>query len=108
MEAKAFSFSVKANVSEFRLEERRKGFCGFIFLGLQYFGRLLFTVEEALKELVKKDFVTSYYGDVKALMLRGGGNKAGRYLEVAAYAKGDCKVVIWLLERWGWSWVMGE
>jgi len=59
MEAKAFSFSMKANVFEFRLEERRKDFCGFIFLGLQYFGWLLSIVEEALKEPVKKGFVTS-------------------------------------------------
>jgi hypothetical protein len=44
-------------------------------------------------------------------MLRGSGNKAGRYLEVAAYAEGGCKGVIWLLEGregWGWSRVMGE
>jgi hypothetical protein len=33
-EAKGFSFSAKADASELRLEERRKGICGFIFLGL--------------------------------------------------------------------------
>jgi hypothetical protein len=60
----------------------------FFFLGLQYSGWLLSTVEEALKEPVKKDFVTSYREDVKALMIRGGGNKAGRYLEVVAYVEG--------------------
>jgi hypothetical protein len=85
---KAFSFSVKADVSEIRLEERRKGFCGFIFLGLQCSIWLLATIKEALKEPVKKDFVTSYREDVKALMIRGGGNKAGRYLEVVAYVEG--------------------
>jgi hypothetical protein len=34
VEAKAFYFSVKANVFEIRLEERRKGFSSFIFLDL--------------------------------------------------------------------------
>jgi hypothetical protein len=34
VEVKAFYFSVKADVSEIRLEERSKGFSGFIFLGL--------------------------------------------------------------------------
>jgi hypothetical protein len=110
-EAKAFYFSVKVDVSEIRLEERRKGFAGFIFLGLQCSAWLLVTVEEALKEPVKKDFVKSYRKDVKALMVREGGNKAGRNLEVAAFAEGGCKGVIWLpkgREGWGWSWVVGE
>jgi hypothetical protein len=82
---------VKADVSEIPLEERRKGFCGFIFLGLQCSAWLLATVEEALNEPVKKDFVTSYREDVKAFMVRGGGNKASRYLEVATYAEGGRK-----------------
>lgn len=56
------------------------------------------TVEEALKESVKKDFVKSYREDEKALMVSGGGNKAGRYFEVAVYAEGGHKWVIWLLE----------
>jgi hypothetical protein len=37
---------------------------------------LMAIVEEELKALVK-DFVTSFREDVKALMVRGGGNKAG-------------------------------
>jgi len=53
VEAKALYFSVKADVSEIRLEERRKGFSGFIFLGLQCSVWLLAIVEVALKELVK-------------------------------------------------------
>jgi hypothetical protein len=100
VEAKAFYFSVKADASKIRLEERRKGFSGFIFLGLQCSAWLLATVEEALKEPVKKDFVKSYREDVKALMVRGGGggNKVGRYLEVAVFAEGGCKGVIWPLK----------
>jgi len=108
VETKAFYFSMKADVSEIHLEERRKGFCGFTFLGLQC---STWSVEEALKEPVKKDFVMSYREDVKAWMVRGGGNKAGHYLEVATYAECGCKGVIWLLkgrEGWGWFRLVGE
>lgn len=72
----------------------RKGFSGFIFLGLQCSAWLMATIEEALKESVKKDFVKSYHEDVKALMVRGGGNKAVRYLKVAVFAEGGRKGVI--------------
>jgi hypothetical protein len=82
VEAKNFS-SAKADVSDLRLEERRKGFCGDLFLGFQCFEWLLAMVEEAFKAPVKKDFVSSYCEDAKAMMVRGGGNRAGRYLEVA-------------------------
>jgi hypothetical protein len=69
------------------------------------------TVEEALKAPVKKDFVSSYCKDPKALMVRWGGNKASRYLEVANYAKGGRKGINWIPEGrkgWRWSRVMGE
>jgi len=68
VEAKGFSFSVKALASELRLEERRKGFCGFIFLGLQGSAWLMATVEEALKAPVK-DFIKYFWEDVKTLMV---------------------------------------
>jgi hypothetical protein len=58
----------------------------------------LTTVEEALKESVKKDFVKSYREDEKAFMVSGGGNKAGCYFEAAVYAEDGHKGVIWLLE----------
>jgi hypothetical protein len=110
VEAKGFSFSAKAEVFELRLEERRKGFCGFIFLGLQGSAWLMAIVEEALKAPVK-DFIKYFWEDVKTLMVWGGGNKADHYLEVVAYAEGGRKWPIWLLEGragWGWSRVMGE
>jgi hypothetical protein len=109
VEAKAFYFSVKADASEIHLEDKGKGFSGFIFLGLQCSAWLLATVEEALKEPVKNDFVKSFREDVKALMVCGGGNKAARYLEVAIFVEGGCKGVIWLpegREGWGWSRVV--
>jgi hypothetical protein len=91
VEAKGFSFSEKAEAAELHLEERRKGFCGFIFLGLQGAAWLMATIEEALTAPVKKDFVKYFQEDVKALIVRGGGNKAGRYLKVVAYAEGGRK-----------------
>jgi hypothetical protein len=59
VEAKRFSFSAKAEVLELRLEERRKGFYGFIFLGLQGSTWLLASIEEALK-VSAKEFVKYY------------------------------------------------
>lgn len=53
-------------------------------------------VGEALKAPMKKDFVTSFREDMKALMIHEGGNKASRYLEVATYAEGGRKGAIWL------------
>jgi hypothetical protein len=90
VEAKHFSFSAKAEVSELRLKERRKGFYGFIFLGLQGLAWLLASVEEALK-VSAKEFVKYFREDVKVLMVRGGENKFGRYLEVEVSAEGGRK-----------------
>jgi len=48
---------------------------------------------------------------VKVLMVRGGENKSGRYLEVEVFAKGGRKGAIWLpegREDWGWARVAGE
>ncbi len=52
------------------------------------------TVEEVQKSLGKEDFIKSYREDEKLLMVHGGGNKAGRYLEVAIYAKSGRKGII--------------
>jgi uridylate kinase len=58
----------------------------------------------ALKKPVEKDFVKSYRKDVKVLMVHGGGNKAGRYIDVAAFSEGGHKGVIWHPEgREGWG-----
>jgi len=68
-------------------------------------------VEEALKAPVKEDFVKYFRKDEKALMVRGGGNKAGRFLEVVAYDEGGQKGAKWLpkgRDDWGWSRVVGE
>jgi hypothetical protein len=109
VEAKRFSFSAKAEVPELRLEERRKGFYGFIVLGLQGSAWLLASVEEALK-ISAKEFVKYFREDVKVLMVRGGENKSSRYLEVEVFAEGGRKGAIGLPEGhegWGWARVAG-
>jgi hypothetical protein len=104
VEAKVFSFSVKIDEFEFRLKERRKEFIGNIFLGIYCSVWFKDTVEEAVKDLGIEDFVKSFRKDVKVLMVRGGGNKLGRYLEVGAFAEGGHKGVIWLPEGCqGWG-----
>jgi len=95
---KAFSFSMKVDESELRFEERRKGFVGNIFLGIHCSIWSKDTVEEAMKDPGKKYFVKSFREDAKVLMVRGGGNKVGRYLEVGAFAEEGHKAVIWLPE----------
>jgi hypothetical protein len=110
VEAKRFSFSVKSEGSVLRLEDRRKGFCGVIFLGLQGSAWLLATVEEA-SEASSKDFVKYLREDVKVLMARGGENKSGRFLEVTVFAEGGRKGAIWLpkgRKGGGWARVAGE
>jgi hypothetical protein len=68
VEAKRFSYSAKSEVLDLCLEERRKWFCGFIFLGFQASFWLLTTIEEALK-VSAKDFVKYFWEDVKVLMV---------------------------------------
>jgi hypothetical protein len=91
--SQTFSFSTKAEVPELRLEERRKGFYGFIVLGLQGSAWLLAFVEEALKVLAK-EFFKYFREDVKVLMVQGGENKSGHYLEVEGFAEGGRKGAI--------------
>jgi hypothetical protein len=97
VEAKRFSFSAKSEAANLRLEERRKGFCRFLFLGFQASAWLLATIEEALNASVR-DLVKYFREDVKVLMVRGGENKSGRYLEVVVFAEGGRKGAIWLPE----------
>jgi hypothetical protein len=109
VEAKRFSFLAKAEVPELRLEERRKGFYGFIVLGLQGSTWLLASLEEALK-VSAKEFVKYFREDVNVLIVRGGENKSGHYLEVEVFAEGGRKGAIWLpegREGWGWARVAG-
>jgi hypothetical protein len=104
IEAKSFRFSSKEGSSLFRLEERRKKFVGFILVSNQGSSWLIDTVEAASQ--TKEDIAKSFREGDKALMVHGGANKAGRFLEVAVYAEGGRKGVVWLPEgRDGRGWV---
>jgi hypothetical protein len=98
-----FCFSTKDGFSDFRLEERRKNFVGFIFASSLCASWLAKTVEAACQ--VKEDVANSYREGDKVLMVHGGANKAGRFLEVSEYAEGGRKGVLWLPEgRFGRGW----
>jgi hypothetical protein len=92
IEAKSFCFSSKEGFSYLRLEERRKNFVGFIFASSPCAAWLMDMVEAVTQ--VKEDITKSYREGDKVLMVHGGSNKAGRYLEVSIYAEGGCKGVL--------------
>jgi hypothetical protein len=96
IEAKSFCFSSKDGSSLFRSEERRKNFVGYIFVSTQGSSWLVDTVDAACQ--VKEDIAKSFREEDKALMVHGGANKAGRFLEVAMYAEGGRKGGLWLPE----------
>ena len=47
---------------------------------------------------VKEDIAKSFHEGDKVLMVHGGANKAGRFLEVAVFEEGGRKGGLWLLE----------
>jgi hypothetical protein len=49
VEAQKFFFLVREDKAEFRLEERRKDFVGYVLLGVQCSVWLVDTVEEVMK-----------------------------------------------------------
>jgi hypothetical protein len=103
IEAKSFRFSTKDGSSLFWLEERRKKFVGYIFVSPQCSSWLIDTVEAAC--MVKENIAKSFREGDKALMVHGGDNKAGRFLEVAVFAEGGRKGGLWLPEgRDGRGW----
>jgi hypothetical protein len=103
IEAKSFCFSIKEGFSDLRLEERRKKFVGFIFTSSPCAAWLRDIVEAATQ--VKEDISKSHREGDKVLMVHGGSNKAGRYLEVSFYTEGGRKGVLWILEgRFGRGW----
>ena len=105
IEAKSFCLSAKEGCPDLHLEEKRKGFVGVIFVSQPCASWLVDMVEEASQSQVKVDIAKSYREGDKALMVHGGVNKAGSFLEVAVFAEGDCKGIIWLLEgRGGRGW----
>jgi hypothetical protein len=87
------------------LEEKRKGFGGFILLGIKCSGWLADTVEEVMEAQLKEGFTRMHQDEVRVLKVRLGSNKAGCFLELAVFVEGGRKGVIWIPEgRGGWGW----
>jgi hypothetical protein len=111
VEAKSFSFSALAVKTELRLEERRKGFVGSLYLSLQCFDWLADTMEAALLSPGEEDFTKSFRENGKALMVHKGCNKSSHFLVAAVFAEGGWRGGIWFLEGcegWGWQCIVGE
>jgi hypothetical protein len=67
VEAKSFSFSMISGKSVLRLEEKRKGFGGFILLRVKGSDWLADMMEEALEIQRKEDFARSFCDEVRVL-----------------------------------------
>jgi predicted DNA-binding transcriptional regulator len=83
VEAKLFRLSVKVECPNLRLEERRKGFVGYIFASSQCSEWLVETVESAMLTQEKEEIAKTFREGEKAMMVHGGANKSGRFLEVS-------------------------
>jgi hypothetical protein len=104
VEAKSFSFSMRKDNGLVRLEEKRKGFGGFILLGSKCSVWLADAVEEVMGAHRKEEFARSFRDEVRILKVRMGSNKAGCFLKVVVFVEGGWKGVIRLLEgRGGWG-----
>ena len=77
VEAKAFSFSVEVGKPKLSVEERMKGFLGFVFLGPRNIAWLIVTMEEVMRTDKIEDFVNSNWEASKVLTVSCGGNMAG-------------------------------
>ena len=105
VKTKSFLFLVKKGNAVLRLEERRKGFGGFILLGTKCSGWLADVVDEAIEAQRKDGFARSFRDEVRVLKVHTGSNKAGCFLEAAVFVEGDRKGVIRLPKgRGGWDW----
>lgn len=98
VEAKSFSFSVGTSKPELRLEERRKGFAGVVSLGPRCVAQLIKTVEVVLWSTGAKEFVKTTWEASNVVTLKREGNRAERFLEVAAQVVGCLRGFILLPE----------
>jgi hypothetical protein len=88
VEAESFLFLVAYGSDELRMVEKRKGFFGFVLISSRCSMWLVSMVEEALCGTVSEDFVKSITEGSKGTMVRSGGNRCRRFLEVVVYAMG--------------------
>jgi hypothetical protein len=80
-------------------------------VGARCVARLLSMVEEVLRNLGSEDFVNSFREGSKVTIVRRGGNRSDRFLEVAVYAVGVRRGMILFpkgRDGWGWSRVSRE
>ena len=104
VEAKSFSFSAKKGSAVLQLEEKRKGFDGFILLETKCSVWLANVVGEAMVAQ-RKDFARMCRDGERVFKVRLGSNNASSFLEVAVFVEGSRKGVIRILEgRGGWGW----
>jgi hypothetical protein len=111
MESKLFSFLVEEGKPKLFVEERIRGFLGSVFLGPRGVDWLLEMLEELLRSSGSEDFFKSIQVESKALTVRRGGNRNGRFLVVITQAVDDKMNVIVLpegREGWGWGRFAGE
>jgi hypothetical protein len=105
VESKSFSLSVLEGASMVRVEEKRKSFVGVIVLSTRCSDWLASTLETLLGFSGDHDFVKSFKEGSKLLIAQRGENKAGRFLEAAAYGLGGRRGLILIPEgRGGWGW----
>jgi hypothetical protein len=104
VEAKTFSFLTQTVRSIIWLEEKRKGFRGFITLGIKCSEWLVLVMEEALETQRKEEFARFFHDEVRVVKIQMGTNKARYFLEAAVFVEGARKGVIRLLEgHGGWG-----
>jgi predicted Ser/Thr protein kinase len=82
VEAKAFYFLAVSGKQVLRLGERRKGFRGFILLGVKASVWLADMLEDAFETQRREDFARSFCDEVRVLKVRMGRNMVGCFLEV--------------------------
>jgi hypothetical protein len=88
VEAKSFMFLMGEGSTELKVAEKRKAFPGVVLLGSRCTAWLLLMVEEVLRNPGVDDFVKSFREGSKVTIVQRGGNRFGRFLEVAGYAVG--------------------
>jgi hypothetical protein len=105
VESKFFSLSVLEGASMVRVEEKRKSFFVVIVLSTRCSDWLASMLETLLGFSGDHDFVKSFREGSKLLIACRGENKAGRFLEAAAYGLGGRRGLILIPEgRGGWGW----
>jgi hypothetical protein len=88
VEEKTFAFLAKKGNKVIRLEEKRKGFGGFILLGIKCSGWLADMVEEVMEAQMKEDFARTCQDKVRVLKVRVRSNKVGCFFGGGSLCRG--------------------